>query len=289
MSSEAALYDDHYGQLTSEAQLAVRLATYDEDIGQASWLMAAEAREFFLALRLGPGRRALEVACGAGGVTCRMARETGASCVGVDINAHGIAAARRTARDQGLEAQLTFDVVDAGQPLPFSEAAFDAVFCNDSINHLPDRGNVLRDWYRVLRTGGYVLYTDPIVMTGQLSNAEVQARSSIGYFLFTPLGSNERLLAEAGFLLQEVRDVTEAVARVAHRWREARATHRAALVEQEGEEAFEGVQRFLAAAHELAAERRLSRFMYLASKPGPSAPNNGMQRTALRAATDPER
>jgi ubiquinone/menaquinone biosynthesis C-methylase UbiE len=266
MTSKAALYDDHYGQLASEAQLAVRRVTYDEDIGQASWLMAAEAQEFFLALRLGPERRALEVACGAGGVTCRMARATGASCVGVDINPHAVAAARQRARDEGLGPRLTFDVADAGRPLPFPDAAFDAVFCNDSINHFPGRGNVLRDWNRVLRPGGCLLYTDPIVMTGQLSNVEVQERSAIGYFLFTPPGCNEHLLTEAGFQVLEVRDVTEAVARVAHRWRGARDTHRADLARQEGEEAFEAVQRFLASAHQLAAERRLSRFMYLASR-----------------------
>jgi hypothetical protein len=38
-------------------------------------------------------------------------------------------------------------------------------------------------------------------------------------------------------------------------------------VKLEGEEGFEGVQRFLDAFRALAGERRLSRFMYLASKP----------------------
>jgi hypothetical protein len=38
-------------------------------------------------------------------------------------------------------------------------------------------------------------------------------------------------------------------------------------MELEGSEAFEGMQRFLAAVHLLASERRLSRYMYLASKP----------------------
>jgi hypothetical protein len=38
-------------------------------------------------------------------------------------------------------------------------------------------------------------------------------------------------------------------------------------VELEGVEGFEVVQRFLAAVHTLASERRLSRYMYLASRP----------------------
>src|SRR4029078_2946278 len=133
----------------------------DEDLGQASWLNAAEARRWFDLLELSPGTRALEVACGSGGVTCEMARRTGATCVGIDINAHGIEAA--TARvERDLSGRVTFQTVDAGNPLPFADGSFDAVFCNDAINHLPDRAHVLGDWHRVLRDGGRLLYTDPI-------------------------------------------------------------------------------------------------------------------------------
>lgn len=267
MPGEVELYDGHYGQLDADPQVAVRRETYDEDVGQASWITMAEAREFFRALDLGPGRTALEVACGSGGITCRLALETGAHCVGVDINAQGVEAAVKRARELGLEGQVSFQVVDAARRLPFPDGAFDAVFCNDSINHLPGRLEVLRDWHRVLRPGGRLLYTDPIVVSGQLTNEEIRARSSIGFFLFTPVGANERLLAEAGFVLKEVRDLTEAVASVSRKWRDARKERRPALVALEGEEGFEGLQRFLDAVHTLAGERRLSRYAYLALKP----------------------
>jgi SAM-dependent methyltransferase len=266
MPKEVDFYDGHYGHLAADPHVTVRRQTYDEDLGQASWITLAEAREFFRALELGPGRTALEVACGSGGVTCRMALETGASCVGVDINAQGIEAAGRRAHEQGLSSRVSFRVADAGQRLPFQDESFDAVFCNDSINHLPERLEVLRDWHRVLRPGGRLLFTDPIVVTGQLTNEEIRARSAIGFFLFTPIACNERLLAQSGFVVREVRDVTEAVASVSRRWRGAREESRAALVKLEGDEAFEGTQRFLDAVHTLASDRRLSRYMYLASR-----------------------
>jgi SAM-dependent methyltransferase len=267
MTKEVKLYDAHYSQLTADAQVAVRRRTYDEDLGQSSWLTAAQALDFFRLLELGPGQRALEVACGSGGVTCRMARETGAVCVGVDINPHGIEAAQARAREQDLSSDATFRMVDAAQALPFPDQSFDAIFCNDSINHIPGRLQVFRDWHRVLRPGGRALVTDPIVVTGQLTNEEMRVRSSIGYFLFTPVGCNERLLAESGFEIREVRDVTEGMASISGRWRDARDELRPALVALEGEEGFEGVQRFLTVAHTLASERRLSRFMYLALRP----------------------
>ena len=260
------LYNDYYGHLADEAPLAVRRETYGEDVGQSSWITLTEAREWFSLLRLEEGKRVLEVACGSGGMTCRMAEETGATCTGVDINEHGIEAGKAKAAELGLSRRVVFQTVDAGRKLPFPDESFDAVFCNDAINHLPGRAEVLGDWYRVLAAGGRLLFTDPVVVTGEVTNEELRLRSSIGFFLFTPVGYNERALADVGFNVLETRNVTHATATISSRWRDARTKRRDALVRIEGEEAFEHLQRFLDAVHTLSSEHRLSRFMYLATR-----------------------
>ena len=61
-------------------------------------------------------------------------------------------------------------------------------------------------------------------------------------------------------------DTTAAAESIARRWHDARAAHRAELVAREGESNFDGLQRFLACVHRLSAERRLSRFGYLAER-----------------------
>jgi SAM-dependent methyltransferase len=287
-SERFELYSRHYGDAGADLLAEIRRETYGADLGQASWIMLDEARAFFERLDLGPADAALEIACGSGGLTCCLARETGAACVGVDINREGIEAATRRARVEPGGVRVSFHAVDASRPLPFASGSFAAIFCNDSINHLPDRASVLREWHRLLKAGGRVLFTDPIVVTGQLSNDEMRARSSIGYFLFTPVGCNERLLREAGFTVEDVQDVTGAVASVSARWRDARSRRREALVSLEGAEAFDRLQGFLDVVHRLAAERRLSRFMYLGRRtddaPGArqTRPHEGGHHESLR-------
>jgi SAM-dependent methyltransferase len=136
----------------------------------------------------------------------------------------------------------------------------------DSMNHFPDRLNVFREWYRILRPGHRAVFTDPVVITGAVTNDELALRSLVGLFLFVPPGVNEELIDSAGFRLVQKEDVSENAALVSRRWREARQRHKDALVQIEGEDRFEGLQKFFTAVHNLTNQRRLSRIVYLVEK-----------------------
>ena len=253
-------YEKTYASVDTDPQRQVRLETYDEDLGQAGWLQAAEAREF--ASWLGAGLTSvLDVACGSGGISALLAKETGAKLIGIDNDSRAIAAAR--GRDaQGCE----FHVLDANDPLPFEEGSFDAVFSNDSAHHLRDRRATLREWARVLSEGGRVLYTEGLVLTGPISNEEVAGRTFMGYFVLTPPGENERAIEEAGLTIERAEDRSDAVTAVATRMFAARERHRESLVPLEGEDTFEAFQGFIDLARRLASEARLSRWVFVARK-----------------------
>jgi SAM-dependent methyltransferase len=257
------LYDSHYDRLENEVYRSIRAATFGVDLGQESWITAEECDRFCAWLDIEPGERVLEVACGSGGLATRIAQLGGASVVGTDINALAIAAARRRATSTAVAGHVEFLTVDADGPLPFPDQSFDVVVCNDAINHFRNRRLVFQQWRRVLRRNGRCLFTDPVVMTGLVSNVELATRSSIGYFEFSVPGVNDSLLREVGFDVKRASDVTAGVAETSKRWRAAREERRAALVGLETDAQYTAIQDFLAVVHVLAAERRLSRMAYV--------------------------
>jgi SAM-dependent methyltransferase len=267
MPDRIDLFDSTYGHFTEEVLDIIRKETFGVDIGQNSWLTVDEYDRFLSWLRLTSEHHVLEVASGSGGPALYLANTSGCRVTGIDANEKGVTTASQLAVRSNQTDRLHFALSDANARLPFDDESFDAVLCIDSMNHFPDRLAVFRESRRVLRAGHRAVFTDPVVITGPVTNDELAVRSSIGLFLFVPPGTNERLLEEAGLQLVRQEDVTDNAALVAGRWHEARRRHQADLLPVEGEERFEGLQRFFAAVNRLTTERRLSRIAYLVEKP----------------------
>lgn len=259
-------YNLTYGNFARQVFTKIRQETFGEDIGQNSWLTADEYRQYISWLELDSASHVLDVASGSGGPALFLGRTAGCQVTGVDVNPSAATTANQLAQEQELGSRVHFQHGDASQRLPFEDQTFAAVICIDAVNHLPERRQVLLEWHRVLRPGGHILFTNPIVVTGSISNEEIAIRSSIGYFLFTPPGEDERLIREAGFALVHTQNVTENCAVISHRWYAARARLQKELIQIEGKIEFEKTQRFLAVVQALASERRLSRFAFLAQR-----------------------
>jgi SAM-dependent methyltransferase len=259
-------YGPQYSRFGTPLAIEMRRAVYGDDIGQQGWRTAAEQGEIADLIRQGPEARVLDVACGAGGPGLALVERTGCRLIGLDIEPDGIAYASAQASARGLASRARFEVCDCSAPLPFEDGAFDAVLCIDAVSHLKDRAQTLSEWARVVAGGGLVMYTDVFVLTGPIAKSEIDIRASVGFHLFVPPGINEGFIAAAGLSLLKCEDRTAAVADIASRWHAVRSDHASALIGEEGRGWFEQRQRFLATTAELAASRRLSRFLYVAEK-----------------------
>jgi SAM-dependent methyltransferase len=265
MSNQVDLYKSTYANFQERVLTEIRRDTYGEDIGQNSWITTDEYDSFYRWLNLSAGNHVLEVASGSGGPALYLAKKFGCQITGIDINEQGIKTAKQAALDAKIS-DASFQLVDANQRLPFDNEIFDGLMCTDSMNHFHDRLGYLKEWYRVLKSGKRAVFTDPVVITGPVSNEEIAARSNIGFFLFVPLEVTINLIKEAGFKLIRCEDVTENIERTSKRWHASREKHREDLLKIEGEERFEGLQTFFSIVYKLTSERRLSRFVFLVEK-----------------------
>ena len=267
MAKRIDLFDSTYSHFTKQVLETIRKETFGEDMGQNSWTTIDEYDRFISWLDLRPEHHVLEVASGSGGPARYLTNRVNCRVTGIDANEAGVATANQSPAGSDLADQITFKVADANSALPFDDNSFDGILCIDSMNHFPNRLKVFQEWRRVLRPGRRAVFTDPVVITGPVTNDELALRSSIGLFLFVPPGVNEHFIEASGFRLLKHEDVSTNAALVSGRWHESRQRHKEALEKIEGEERFAGLQEFFAAVHRLTSERRLSRIVYLVEKP----------------------
>lgn len=266
MSKRVETYDAAYGNFSNKVLQEIRREAFGDDIGQNSWITTDEFLRLLKHLELKSSSNVLDIACGSGGPSLFIARTFGCHVTGVDINEKAIATADKMRRDQKLDSRVRFMKSDAGTTLQFENETFDAITCTDAINHIPDRLGFLKESYRILRPGGRLLFTNPVTVTGLISNEELAVRSSVGFFLFSPQGEDERLIKASGFGLLIREDVTENMSEMSKRRLDSREKRSRDLIQIEGEETFKGTQRFFSMVHTLARERRLSRIAFVCER-----------------------
>jgi SAM-dependent methyltransferase len=105
--------------------------------------------------------RVLEVGCGPGRLSIRLARQHGLDVTGLDLDPAMIQRARATAdrRGDGSERQPSFLVGDVAS-LPFPDGSFDLVVSTLSMHHWADPSAGLAEIGRVLRPGARALVWD---------------------------------------------------------------------------------------------------------------------------------
>ncbi len=126
---------------------------FPEQFAHIGFLTAGEGQRLRELLVIRPGEVLADLACGAGGPGLWMARESGASLVGIDPSAAGLAAAGRRASDAGLAGrarfqQGTFEHTNLG------DEAAGAVMSVDAFQYAPGKRAAFAELARILRPGG---------------------------------------------------------------------------------------------------------------------------------------
>jgi len=118
------------------------IASYNTKLGE----------QFVSRIKIQPGMKVLDVACGTGNVTLPAAR-TGATVTGMDIAPNLLEQARSRASKEGLNVQ--FDEGDA-ESLAYPDASFDTVLSMFGAMFAPRPEVVAAELLRVCRPGGLI-------------------------------------------------------------------------------------------------------------------------------------
>ncbi len=110
--------------------------------------------------RLPSGSFVLDAGCGSGATVEYLNSKHGLKAFGLDLSVPLLADARESAPD------LPFIRGDAAF-VPCRANAFSAVFCECVLSLASDRGQVLSEFLRVLRPGGYLIVTDIYLPNGR--------------------------------------------------------------------------------------------------------------------------
>lgn len=120
-------------------------------------------REMLLDAGLGEGKRALDVACGIGAVSCWMATQVGpaGSVVAADVNPDQLVVSKwHCAKCEHLPIEY---VEASAYATGFADECFDLVHMRLLLCHLTEPGKVLREVYRVLKPGGAFVCQDLMI------------------------------------------------------------------------------------------------------------------------------
>ena len=257
-------YDNVYDLFNAPVMRQVREEAYGEDIGQHSWVTSEDLACDIALLRLSADSRLLDLGCGPCGPLSYIANKTGCRAMGLDASPEAIIEGKRRSDSLGLSTRVTLLQADLNAPLSLPDSSFEAVISLDVLLHLKDRQGLFREAARVLAPGGRFLFTDAAVITGPVSDVEVQKRATFGPVQLAPPGWNERLLVGAGFRMLQQQDRTATLLKTATGRLAARNRHRQDLEKLETSVGFDRQQAYLETVVSLSERGALSRIMYLA-------------------------
>ncbi|GAA3675758.1 class I SAM-dependent methyltransferase [Acetobacter lovaniensis] len=149
-------------------------------------------------------RRVLDIGCGGGHVTYRLAPHVG-EVVACDVTGPMLDAVAQEAARQGLS---NVTIVQApAEKLPFEHGSFDAVFCRFTTHHWSDALAGLREARRVLAPSGMALFIDVTAPPSGLLDSWLQSMEllrDISHVRDYTVAEWTAMVGQAGFILQSV-------------------------------------------------------------------------------------
>jgi ubiquinone/menaquinone biosynthesis C-methylase UbiE len=120
------------------------------------------------------GKKVLDIGCGSGGAAIHLIKNHGAkSVLGIDTESLVIQRAEELAVKYNLSSLANFCCVKPGT-LDIPDESIDLVFSKEVFLHIPDKDDLIKDIYRVLKPGGLIAVSDWMRIDDNLPSMQMQ-------------------------------------------------------------------------------------------------------------------
>ncbi|KRA38570.1 MULTISPECIES: SAM-dependent methyltransferase [unclassified Nocardioides] len=199
--------------------------------------------------RFEPGNRVLDVGCGTGAQARHNAQAFGVDVVGITTSGVGVDLARELTAGEGFTEHVTFEQRD-GTDNEFPDASFDRVWILESSHLMRERERLVSEAVRVLRPGGRLVWCDlvrhrtiPFLELRDRREDFATLRTAFGDARMEPLASYQGWFEDAGLVVEQAEDLTDATLPTFQAWRDNAALHHDEAVEALGLDALRAFER----------------------------------------------
>ncbi len=152
-------------------------------------------------LRISPGIKVLDFGAG----TCWISKalwQMGCSVIATDVSKEALRLGESLFKDYPIPNQppcswetRLFD----GHRLPLEDEEVDRIICFDAFHHVPNQEEVIKEFYRVLRNGGTIVFNEPLGLHSTTPDSQMEMRDFKVLENDLDMTELQSLFCEAGF------------------------------------------------------------------------------------------
>lgn len=216
-SDVATMYDQFTDLFTQNLGDNIHLGFWHDDQDDTPAAEATDRISDLVADRLAPaaGAGVLDVGCGSGRPTLRIAARNQVHVTGITVSPHQVRLAQSRPEAGPGVGQADFQLADA-MALPFPDGHFASAYAIESIVHMSDRGKAISEIARTLRPGAHLVIAD-FFLKGELSAQEADVLAAAAeFFQLPPFAGADQYqphITAAGLEILDFEDITDNIRR----------------------------------------------------------------------------
>ncbi|NOR71448.1 MAG: methyltransferase domain-containing protein [Methylomarinum sp.] len=166
-------YHDYLFAWCNKENLALHYGYWDEQTKSHHQALINKNQVLYDAAGISSTDHVLDAGCGIGGSSIWIAKQHGNQMTAITISKQQTEHAAQHAKRQGVADKTDFQVSDFCET-PFEDESFDVIWGLESVCHALNKGDFLKEAFRLLRPGGRIVVCDGFIQRREFNDDEWQ-------------------------------------------------------------------------------------------------------------------